>query len=211
MILLTIPDNGFILSLPLHSRDGIRNPHTGQKRPLSTVVFLCPSKIINKGLLPVKSFMVGCIEQPLKRLAVPLCGIANLIQSTAQDFAIKDGGLFLNKGHKPMLNHTQKPLTISVSTTKQNSLYKQADMIGYSLNSFCLNSDTNTLATLKADALELVRMLDELEQNTPRKTSLFNVLAKDTRQLIAEKVSFKQAKQYPDAIVKFSCMVGGVA
>jgi len=64
--------------------------------------------------------MVGCIEQPLKRLAVPLCGSLNLIQPTAQDFRLQSGGLFLNKGHKPMLNHTQNPLNISVS--KNNTL-----------------------------------------------------------------------------------------
>ena len=54
-------------------------------------------------------------------------------------------------------------------------------------------------------------MLDEIEQNNIRKTSLFNVLTKGTRRVIAEKVSFNQAKQYPDAVIKFSEMVGGVA
>ncbi len=53
------------ISPPLtHSGDGIETPHVGQYRPLSKVAFLCPLKIINKGLFPVKSFMVGCIEQP---------------------------------------------------------------------------------------------------------------------------------------------------
>lgn len=100
----------------------------------------------------------------------------------------------------------QLTISISVSTTKQNSLKKQVEIIGYSLDSFCLDSNALARATLKADALELVRMLNEIEQNNQRKTSLFNVLAKDTRRLIAEKVSFNQAKQYPGCIVKFSCM-----
>ena len=106
---LTVQRDSLILSPPLtHSRDRIQTLHTGQKRPLSTVVFLCPLKS-NTGLIRIKSFMVGCIKQPLKRLAVPFCGSANLIQSTAQDFELKSGGLFLNKGHKPMLNYNQEP------------------------------------------------------------------------------------------------------
>ena len=52
------------LSLP-HEVIGTATPgKTGQKRPLYTVVFLCPSKIINTGLFRVKSFMVGFIRHP---------------------------------------------------------------------------------------------------------------------------------------------------
>ena len=203
---LTGESDNDILALPLtHSRDGIEAPHTGQYRPLSTVVFLCPV-ISNTGLIRILSFMVGCIEQSLKRLAVPLCGSFNLIQSTAQDLKLKAGGLFLNKGHRPMINPTQKPLTISVSPIKQQSLRKQVEIISSSLDSFCCDTHTKTHTTLKADALELVRMLNDIEQNTPRKTSLFNVLAKDKKRLIAEKVSFNQAKQYPECIVKLCLM-----
>jgi len=225
-MLLTTTTSNATLYVPLtHSVDGIRNLQRGQKRPVSKLVFLCPSEIINKGLLPVKSFMVGCIEQPLIGLAVPFCGIANLIQSTAQDFAIKVGGLFLKKGHKPMLNHATNPLTISVSTTKQNSLHKQVEIIGYSLDSFCLDSNTNTRATLKADALELVRMLNELDtarhdvepthlKTQERKTSLFNVLAKGTKRVIAYKIPFERAIQchkQNQTVIKFAGMAGGVA
>jgi len=49
-------------------------------------------------------------------------------------------------------------------------------------------------------------MLDEIEQNNQRKTSIFNVLAKGTRRVIAERVGFNQAIQYPNAIVKFAGM-----
>ncbi|OQK16742.1 hypothetical protein AU255_02210 [Methyloprofundus sedimenti] len=192
-----------IITTPLkHSGAGICTPSIGQKRPVSKLVFLCPSKIINKGLFPVKSFMVGCIEQPLIWLAGAYTGSANLIQSIAQDFALKDGGLFPYIGHKPMpKSNTQKPLTISVSETKQKTLHIQAEIIGYSIESFCLDSNTNTLTTLKNDALELVRLLDEIDHNNQRKTSLFNVLSKGTKRLIAERVTFNQARQYPDCIM----------
>jgi len=162
---LTVQRDSLILSPPLtHSRVGIRTPHIGDITPLSTVVFLCPV-IIKAGLIRFKFFMVGCIERPLKRSAVPLCGSSNLIQSTAQDFELKCGGLFLNKGHKPMLNPTQNPLNISVS--KNNTL------------------------------------------KSPLK-SRFNVFTR-SRSLVAKDVTFDQAILYPRAIVKFSCMVGGVA
>jgi len=97
---LTHKRDSLILSplLP-HEAIGIENPRQGDKTPLSTVAFLCPV-IINTGLIRIKSFMVGCIEQPLKRLAVPLSGILNLIQSTAQELRIKSGGLFLRQGDK---------------------------------------------------------------------------------------------------------------
>jgi len=122
--------------------------------------------------------------------------------------------------------HTkQNPLTIPVSTTKQNSLHKQVEIIGYSLDSFCLDSNTNTRATLKADALELVRMLNELDTvqhcvepthiNTQeRKTSLFNVLAKGTKRVIAYKIPFERAIQCHkknQTVIKFAGMAGGVA
>ncbi len=97
-----------ILPFP-HEAVGICSPYNkGRKRPLSSVVFLCPSKIINKGLLPVKSFMVGCVRR--LRSAVPLYGTANLIQSASNNFAVVRVGLQPYKGETAMRNHTQKPI-----------------------------------------------------------------------------------------------------
>jgi len=104
---------------------GIRPPRKGQKRPLFTVVFLCPVKT-NTGLIRILSFMVGCIEQPLKRLAVSFVGRSNLIQSTAQQFVPVSGGLNFYKGAKPMLNHNQKPLTFYVSHTQAKKSLKSS-------------------------------------------------------------------------------------
>jgi len=210
-MLLPVTTSNAKLCLPLtHSVDGIRTPRRGHKAAINAV-FYCPSKIISKGLLPVKSFMVGCIEQSLIGLAVPLSGSSNSIQSTAQRFEPKGGGLFLRQGHKPMLKNSpkQNPLTKSVSETKQKSLLAQVSIIRSDINLHGLTQTQENFNTLKSDALELVRMLDEIEQNNKRKTSLFNVLAKGTRRVIAERVGFNQAIQYPNAIVKFAGM--GVA
>jgi len=103
-----------------------------------------------------------------------------------------------------MNNPAQKPLNISVSDTKAQSLHKQVEIISHALNIFCLESSNNNQEALKRDALELVRMLDEIK-STQRKTSRFNVLDK-SRQMIAERVTFDQAKQYQDCIVKFAGM-----
>jgi len=204
-MLLTETTGNANLSIPLtHSVDGIQTPRLGHKAAINAA-FYCPS-FINTGLVPVKSFMVGCIEQSFIGLAVPLSGSLNLIQSTAQDFRLKAGGLFLRQGHKPMLNHTPKTLTFSVSETKQKTLLAQVSIIRSAINIHGLTQTQENFSTLKADALELVRMLDEIEQNNKRKTSLFNVLAKGTRRVIAERVGFNQAIQYPNAIVKFAGM-----
>ena len=69
------------------------------------------------GLIRFYSVMVGCIGQPLKRLAAPGCGTANLIQSTAQYFAVLFGGLSLFTRIHPMLQNksVQNPQIKSVS------------------------------------------------------------------------------------------------
>ena len=90
---------------------------TGQKRPLLSVVFLCPSKIINAGLIRIKSFMVGCVRR--LRSAVPLYGTANLIQSASNNFAVVRVGLQSYKGETAMRNYTQK-LTNHVSKSSQS-------------------------------------------------------------------------------------------
>lgn len=60
-----------------------------------------------------------------------------------------------------------------------------------------------------ADALELARMLDEIQQNNQRMTSLFNVLTKGTRRVIANSVTFDKASQYHNCIVKLAGMEVG--
>jgi hypothetical protein len=77
-----------------HLKVGIRTPRKGHKRPLSNVVFLYPSKTQGLNRL-VYSVMVGCIEQPLKRLACSFAGSSNLIHSIAQSFEPFSGGYSL--------------------------------------------------------------------------------------------------------------------
>ena len=98
MNLLT-PHNLTATITPLlpHVTDGIRTPNLGHKRPLSNVVFLYPSK--TQVLICLVLFvLVGCIEQPFKRLACAYAGSANLIHSTAQSFAPLSGGYLLHIG-----------------------------------------------------------------------------------------------------------------
>ena len=72
-----------IYSVVATAAAGICTPNIGPKRPQYNVVFLCPS-ITPTALRPRVSVMVGCIGQPLKRLAGSFAGSANPIQSTAQ-------------------------------------------------------------------------------------------------------------------------------
>ena len=71
---------------------GIRPPRIGQDtRPLSSVVFLRPPKT-QAHLRRVLFVMVGCIEQPLKRLAGSYAGRSNLIHSATQQLDPVAGG-----------------------------------------------------------------------------------------------------------------------
>ena len=80
-----------------HLKVGIRAPRKGHKRPLSNVVFLYPSKTQALNRL-VYSVMVGCIEQPFKRLADSVIGSSNLIHSIAQQLESVSGGNSLFNG-----------------------------------------------------------------------------------------------------------------
>jgi len=104
-----------ILNMPLiHSAAEFETSEiTGQKRPLLTVVFLCPSKIINTGLFCIKSFMVDCIGHP-SGWSVPVADSLNSMQSATRRLRPDSGGYIQNTGETAMRNHTQKP-TNSVS------------------------------------------------------------------------------------------------
>lgn len=70
---------------------GIETPRIGHKRPLLSVVFLYPSKT-QAVLRRVLSVMVGCIEQPLKRLAGSYAGSLNLMHPATQQLRLVAGG-----------------------------------------------------------------------------------------------------------------------
>lgn len=93
---------------------------------------------------------------------------------------------------------------VTVSPTKAKSLHMQHEIIGHALTIFCLTPNEINRAGVKSDAVELIRMLDDLP-TTPPKTSRFNVL-NSTKKLIAKRVSYDQAMQYQDCIVKFAGM-----
>jgi hypothetical protein len=92
MNLLTLSTGAAILFLlSQKTKAGIETPRKGHNRPLSNVVFLCPSKT-QAALCHVYSVMVGCIEQPLKRLAGSFAGSLNLIHPSAQRLRPMGGG-----------------------------------------------------------------------------------------------------------------------
>ncbi len=80
-----------------HLKVWIRPQRKGHKRPLLNVVFLYPSKTQGLNRL-VYSVMVGCIEQPIKRLADSVIGSLNLIHSIAQRVRPFSGGNSLFNG-----------------------------------------------------------------------------------------------------------------
>lgn len=114
-----------LIPLSQKTKVGICTPRNqGPQRPLSHVVFLCPSKT-QAALCRRVSSMVGCIGQPLKRLAGALAGSANLIQSATQRFAPKGGGLFPHQGVTAMRNHATNPAAASQAKQSLFNLVKR--------------------------------------------------------------------------------------
>ena len=117
MMLLT-PGNGSAILYPLSQKTkvGIRAPRKGHNRPRLQVAFLCPSKT-HQALCLCVSVLVGCIEQPLKRLAGSFAGSSNLIHPTAQQLELVGGGYLplqrntaMNTPATHPANHGQNPL-----------------------------------------------------------------------------------------------------
>ena len=96
---LTTTQGGFMMPpLSQKTKVGVRSPEkTGHTRPLSHVVFLCPPKT-PAALRRLFSVMVGCIEQPLKRLAGACTGTSNLMHPATQCFEALIGGYSLYTG-----------------------------------------------------------------------------------------------------------------
>ena len=90
--------------LSTHLRAGIRTPLNGHKRPFLLMVFLCPLKT-QALICLVLSIMVGCIEQPFKRLTCAYAGSTNLIHSAAMRLVPLSGGYLLHIGDH---NHVTK-------------------------------------------------------------------------------------------------------
>jgi hypothetical protein len=102
---------------------GIETPHNqGPKRPRSTVVFLCPSKTAAE-LRRLSSVMVGCIGQPLKRLAGSLAGSLNPIQPATQRLRPKGGGLSLYQGVTAMVYTQNAPKLQGQSHPKKQARF----------------------------------------------------------------------------------------
>ncbi|MCL7421530.1 MAG: ash family protein [Methylobacter sp.] len=115
MILTNHHRASMLISLSQKTKAGIRTPENqGPKRPLSNVVFLCPSKT-QAALCRLDSVMAGCIGQPLKRLAGSLAGSSNPMQSATQRFEPKGGGLSLYQGVPAMRQYAQTPAKSSQS------------------------------------------------------------------------------------------------
>jgi hypothetical protein len=106
-----------LIPLSQKTKAGIETPsNQGPKRPQSYVAFLCPSKT-PAAVCRLDSVMVGCIGQPLKRLAGSLAGSLNPIQSATQRLRPKGGGLSLYQGVSAMSSHAPNPAKSSQDST----------------------------------------------------------------------------------------------
>jgi len=124
-LLTLIMPVAMLIPLSQKTKAGIRTPdNQGPQRPLSNVVFLCPSKT-QAVSCRLYSVMAGCIGQPLKRLAGSLAGSSNLIQSAAQRFEPKGSGLSLYQGVTAMRHYPQNPAKSSQTKQSRFNLIKR--------------------------------------------------------------------------------------
>lgn len=117
---LTATGCGFMMApLSQNVKVGLSLPDkTGHKRPLNTVVFLCPPKT-QAALCRVYSVMAGCIEQLLIELAGACTGSENLIHSATQRVSPMGGGYPLYTGatamNTPQNHSAEHPATATAS------------------------------------------------------------------------------------------------
>ena len=219
--MLTAIKSNSNLPMPLtHSAVGRENPNNSGLKAAFNAVFYCPPKT-NTGLVRVQNVMTGCYRR-LSSLPVPEFGILTLFQSVAHSVRRVNDGLQSNSGVSHMTSfNTQKPHNNSVSDT-ENQLIELSQIIGsvadtshsfsYGVAEYIHYLD-KSLSTLTLP--ELVEIINEYREafnypKTPPKKSLFNVIDK-SKKLIAKRVPYEQARQYPDALIKFDCMAGGAS
>jgi hypothetical protein len=118
--------SAMLFSLSQKTKAGIGTPNQGHHRPLSNVVFLCPSKT-QAALCRLYSVMAGCIGQTLKQgLAGSLAGSSNLMQLAAQRLEPKGGGLSLYQGVTVMRHYyAQNPAKSSQTKQSRFNLIKR--------------------------------------------------------------------------------------
>jgi hypothetical protein len=99
-----------------------------------------------------------------------LCPVYQPITSIARCLVTSSGGLkttakelVMSQHNYTQTHHAKNPLTLSVSETKLKSLLAQVSIIRSAINIHGITQTQENFNTLKSDALELVRMLDEIE------------------------------------------------
>jgi hypothetical protein len=162
-LLTASPASGILCPLSQKTKAGICTPEDqGHKRPLSNVVFLCPSKTAT-ALRRAHSVMAGCVGQPLKRLAGSWAGSANLIQSVTQRFAPKGGGLSPYPGALAMrYNYAQKPANSSRFTSRQ-SLFNLVQRTAQGSRVICTDLTFTQVSGLLAEFPSLIVKFSRME------------------------------------------------
>ncbi|MGZ4993537.1 MAG: hypothetical protein ACXV79_05190 [Methylobacter sp.] len=168
---------------PLFSKRkaGICRPDNQGHRPLFNVAFLYPpkSQVLVRLVFAV---MVGCIGQPLKRLAGSLAGSANLIQSATQSFAPLIGGYSTDQGVTAMKS--------------QNQSVQNSGQVNHSLSDAALASVESAIEAL----LDLDEALQAMPNNDEARRALsptFRRVAEIHKAVRRYETSKKLPESYP--------------
>ena len=177
------------------------NNHT--QNPPSTSV----SDISTESQLVDLSLIIGSIAESNSMFTEGLARHIDLIGKPLSDMTLCELAQLANEYRDCFNDGTEPEIErIPVSPIKHESLKKQHDIIGHSLAIFGFSNTQETRLTAAQDTIELVRMLQDLSNDLSR-ISRFNVYVLDkAKKLIAERVSFDQALQYENCVIKFACM-----
>lgn len=174
-------------------------PRSHNPNPLNQSVGELENQLINI------SDIIGSLSGSNASLTISLARFINKLGKPLDEITLFELVLIFeqcNEAFNAGIEPEIKP--VAVSPTKIKTLKIQHDIIGHALNIFELYTNQVNRESVKAAALELVRMLDELP-NEPTSRSRFNVLTK-AKHLIAKRIPFEQAMQYQNCIVKFAGM-----
>jgi len=190
--------------------------------PTGVWLFLCPKSIL-RSLKNLSLWWGGLLERYILYTAFQPTFLPHRPKT-----GTLSGGLSLSKGDSHMTNHTQKPLNNPVSPIKDpetldniiNEIFRTIGTCQFTEKNALEYGELSRLEveSLKRDAEYLINACDKALR-TPRPpkdtlTSRFNVLAKDTRRLLASHVTFEKAmkcRASEETIIKFAGMVGGIA
>lgn len=220
MIVLTIPTPTPILAmLSQKTKDGIRAPNKGHKRPLLTWFFCTHQKHKRHLCACVYSLWWAVLGNPLKGWPVSFAGSSNPIQSAAQSLEPFDGGLSLLTKDRPVkpINTVVVPAlnpSIDLVDLRTHALVISlviAEKLGAAHQAPLKPIETHPIALEQFGKLAFEIRAKSKAGNDQKKPT-FSIFhhRKPIAQGISSTLALRFKRRYPASIVKFAAFEGSL-